>query len=286
MLSCVVLPILLALVMIVTSPLHPQQSRTKTSVTDTRLFFTAAAAASAAASVGAAALVYQDLGSYRYLTPLVWWPVILSAALIAPWLTRVPAIVVSAFVAIPLAVFATAAPLDDRSTPSLMTYRDPLTTCLLQLKTSAGLKTGIAGYWLARYVTALSDWQIQIDQVKDDGVAYYWENDPRWYSRDFDDPRRDTPYNFIVVVVPRDSVNPDGRATIMPDEARALYGVPDKILSCPVDVGASPSAPHAEIWVYNDPRHIRTVLDANSCDLYPGTHRRKTGNLATPACIK
>jgi hypothetical protein len=86
--------------------------------------------------------------------------------------------------------------------------------------------------------------------------------------------------------VPRDPVSPDGRATIMPDDVRKLYGAPDRTLSCPIDADAPPSAPHAEISVYNDPNRIRTVLDANSCDLYPGTHRRAPTDPPTPVCIR
>ena len=202
-----------------------------------------AAAASMAVSAAATALVYYDVPSYRYLSPIFWWPLFFAAARLAAFPVERAA---PALAALPL--FLWHGPPD---------WSDPLAACLQK----AGLKTGLGEYWYARYLEAASDWSLQLDQITIAGQAYYWGNDPHWYFHDKADPSRPPPYDFILMAghPERDErFGKDiadrrlaGAAGFDPKQIEGLYGAPDRVITCPTSAGSTRDrGPDLPVWIY------------------------------------
>jgi len=193
-------------------------------------FWTPFAVVSMAASLAIMLPLYFDVWCFRYAGPLLWWPVILLAATLAPRAPRRwrPALVLPAFT---IALILAAAM---RPVPRLLTWLPPQAICLRD----AGLRAGLAYYGTARPVSAGTEWRIHTDQITGNGAAYLWGNDPRWFTRDIHDPAKPPSFSFIVM----DLLNPGAIA--------ATYGKPARILPC----GAS------TIWVYDDPAAVDAAL--------------------------
>jgi hypothetical protein len=150
------------------------------------------------ATLALCAALYIDAGSYRYLSVPLFWPLILAGVAAmrvgGTWTTRA-----AWGLLLGLSVIL-AMPLYHRDfMPRLLSWRDPLGTCLLQQRDSLGLKAGLAEYWRARAATIGANWTIQVDQITADGDPYHWGNDPSWFEHSIADPGRAPEYNFIVV---------------------------------------------------------------------------------------
>lgn len=140
-----------------------------------------------------AGFLYEDVGSYRYLAPLIWWPVILGVALVArccgDWPVERAAVAVCAITA--ALPFWTGV-----ATPgSLWRWRHAAVPCLM----GEGLRDGLAGYWQARPIKASSEWQLQVDPITPQGDRYLWGNDPADYTRSNFDPAAAPNYRFVVM---------------------------------------------------------------------------------------
>jgi hypothetical protein len=209
-------------------------------------FWWVLSAASISATLLATPLVYEGTWHYRYMMPLLWWPIIWTTALVVRISGAERSAPISAGLAGVTAVLAYAYFAPGLHAPSLLSLHHPLEACILEGQRSAGLKAGLGDYWNARYVEASSDWRLQIDQVEPDGSGMWWSNDRFWYTHDIHDGTRPPEYNYIIM-------------TGLDEPAiRAHYGTPDRTIDC------SGSA----IWVYDDTRAVRRALVENSPPLY------------------
>ena len=184
-------------------------------------------------AVAALALVYVDTGSFRYLAPAVFWPLLLTAAVLAraakTHLPTISLVQIAAMAVLLCGRFGIAG-----LKPPLLDWTHPLTACL----EGSGLKEGLADYWNSRSPTASSNWRIQIDQITADGSIYVWGNNRRWYDHAFAEPERAPDYSFIV------------STRLNSDRLRSRFGDPSSHLRCGSD----------DVWVYQDDRRLRDVL--------------------------
>lgn len=192
-------------------------------------FWLAFAATAGLGALVTTAVAYRDFWSYRYALPLLWWTVILAAALLAPLIGR-PVRRLGLSVAAACAVAILAWQSGGLHATGLFGWTSPFMTCLDR----AGLRTGLAHYWEARPLVAASDWRLQVEQIDERGVAQVWGNDPFWFTHAAGDSSRHPDYRFIIM----DRLNTARIA--------AAYGPPDSTLAC------GPST----IWVYDDPDRL------------------------------
>jgi hypothetical protein len=196
-------------------------------------FCLVAAGAIAAVFSAVALLAYADLGSHRYIAPVLTWPIIFTIAAVASTpLSRKAAYVVG----IGVIVFCASDSLRRRSvTPGPVSWRSPVTACILASKDQFKLEAGIAEYWLSRPIMFDSDWTLQVNQASNDGLPYIWGNNPYWYTVRLD--RRDgrPTYNFVVM----ERMDPKG--------VMNRFGEPSARIRC---------AAGQEIWVYGDGKHM------------------------------
>jgi len=185
-----------------------------------------------------AALAYDGLGSLRYAMPLLWWPIIWSAAALARALRRTNGLLASAGLAGITVALTTGYLLQGPHWPAIVTWHDPLAACLRDAQKTAGVRAILADYWHARRVAASSDWQLQVDQLTEEGAAYYWGNDRFWFTHDISESSRPPDYNAIVL---------DG---LDAQQVQRSYGSPSRILNCP----------GSEVWLYDDPAVVRRTL--------------------------
>jgi hypothetical protein len=203
-------------------------------------FWSVFAAASALGSFAITMLLYADGWSYRYAQPFLWWTVILAAAALArvcdrrPMLLCLPVATITAG----LAVLWLA---DGWHAPRLAGWDSSLASCLQ----TAGLRAGLADYWVARKTSAASDWQLQVDQLGWTGGALYWGNDRFWFTHDIHDGSRRPSYRFIVM------------DHLPAPQITAVYGRPDHVMSCDA----------TQVWVYDDPNRLYRELERASPSL-------------------
>jgi hypothetical protein len=178
-------------------------------------------------------IVYVDVGSFRYLAPALFWPLIFSATVLVhlarPYLRMLSLIQIGAMAALLCARFGPAG-----FAPPVLDWAHPLATCLER----AQLRQGLADYWNSRSPTASNDWTVQIDQITSDGQVYFWGNNKQWYDHSFADPTRAPDYNFIVTT----------RLDV--DKLRARFGEPLSHLRCGDD----------DVWIYPDGRRLHDLL--------------------------
>jgi hypothetical protein len=128
------------------------------------------------------ALIHTD--SFRYLGAVIWWPIIVIVWALAGVLGRL-GIPVSAVTVGGLSLsLGSAYAWNGLHQPVILTGQQPLATCVLQAGAAAGLRAGLANYWLARVTAAASGWRLQIDPITSSGSAHYWANDRYSYIND------------------------------------------------------------------------------------------------------
>jgi hypothetical protein len=178
-------------------------------------------------------IVYVDVGSFRYLAPAMFWPLIFSAAVLVEvarshlkMLSLVPLATVATLLCARFGLSGLA--------PPILDWQHPLAACLQR----ADLRQGLADYWNSRSPTVSSGWTIQIDQITSDGHVYFWGNNKQWYDRSFADPKLAPDYNFIVTT----------RLNV--DALRARFGEPQSHLHCGDD----------DVWIYADGRKLHDLL--------------------------
>ena len=154
--------------------------------------------------IAVALLAYTDAGSYRYLAPVLTWPLIFTiAAVVASSPARNAAYALGAGVA----VFCVA-DIADRGdmTPGTVSWRSPVADCILSNRKQFGLQAGIAEYWVSRPVMLGSNWTLQVNQATGDGHPHIWGNNRYWYIKAFGSPAELPTYNFAVM----DRMDPAG----------------------------------------------------------------------------
>jgi hypothetical protein len=203
-------------------------------------FWSVFAVTSALGSLALTMLLYVDVWSYRYALPFLWWTVILAAAALARICHRRPALLHVPVVAI-IAGLAVVWLMQGWHTPRLISWKSSLAECLQ----NAGMRAGLADYWLARRTGAATDWQLQIDPLAANGSAYYWGNDRFWFTHDIHDDSRRPLYRFIVM------------DRLPPPQIAAVYGHPDRVMRCEA----------TEVWVYDDPDRLYHDLERASPSL-------------------
>ncbi|HKX10010.1 MAG TPA: hypothetical protein VJN67_17555 [Stellaceae bacterium] len=203
-------------------------------------------AASVLATLLVTPLVYEGTWHYRYMMPLLWWPIIWTAAAVVRLSGSARRSAITAALAGVTVVLGYVYLSPGLRTPALLALHHPLEACLLEGQRSTGLKAGLGDYWHARYVEASSNWRLQIDQIEPDGSGIWWSNDRFWYTHDVHDGSHPPDYNYIVMP------GLDERAI------KAHYGEPDRTLDC----GGS------AIWVYDDVAAFRHALVRASPSLY------------------
>ena len=187
------------------------------------------------------ASIFADTGSYRYVTALLFWPLIWASGLLLPRLERfIPPMSWAFPPVVAVAILATAGPVG--FVPGVVRQQNPLANCLIAQRGALGLKAGLAEYWIARPAMVASGFSVQLDQVTNGGDLYYWGNDRFWYERSFENPAVPPQYNFIVM---QDMVQ---------SAVKSKYGEPDRTASC--DGFA--------IWLYNDGTALRRKLTGNN----------------------
>jgi hypothetical protein len=227
-------------------PLTAGASERPASALDPVAYWWVLSASSMLATLVATSLVYEEPWHYRYMMPVLWWPVIWTTALVVRMSGPVRSAAIPAGLAGVTVVSGYAYFSPGIRTPALLSLHHPLEACLLEGQQSAGLKAGLGDYWHARYVEASSDWKLQVDQIEPDGSGMWWSNDKFWYTHDIHDGARPPDYNYIIMP------GLDERAIA------AHYGAHDRTLDC----GGS------AIWVYDDPAAVRRALVRISPPLY------------------
>jgi hypothetical protein len=196
-------------------------------------FCLTAAGAMAGVFSAVALLAYADRGSQRYIAPVLAWPIIFVIAAVASTsLSRKAAYVVGIGVVV---LCAGDALRRGSVTPGTVSWRSPVTACILASRDQFKLEAGIAEYWLSRPVMFDSDWTLQVNQARNDGVPYIWGNNPYWYTERFDDRNGRPTYNFVVM----EHMDPKG--------VMNRFGEPSARIRCPAG---------QEIWVYDDGKRL------------------------------
>jgi hypothetical protein len=206
-------------------------------------FWSVFAATSAFGALLITALLYENMWSYRYALPFLWWPIILATAGLTKVIARYAWFRLTALPACSaIGLFCAVPSLEE---PALFRWQSPLARCL----THAGVHAGLAEYWSARVVTASTNWAIQVNQITSAGTAYIWGNDRSWFDHDIHDVSLRPSYDFIVM----DHLDPS--------QIVAIYGEPSGRLAC----GAS------MVWLYDDAMEVNAALLAASAPHAPNS---------------
>jgi hypothetical protein len=268
---------------------RPSVFRRAEGAADPAVFWWCVALSSVAATLAANGPIYWHLENYRYMEPVLWWPLLWCAAAVVRLAGPRPA---AGLLVLLCGLFAVSELREGVHAPKIFTWRDPVTACLLEEQEKSGLKAGVADYWFARYLAAMSDWRLQIEQVNGTGGFYYWGSDPYWYLHDWHSPDRPPAYDFLVMTPPPDAaaldliehtVGSDGREMWL-QEARdfglnraaveTVYGPPERIVDCP---GATGLTRHrgekTAVWIY--PAGLKTDFAHSS---YFGARRLWSDN--------
>ena len=183
--------------------------------------------------------LWDDDGAQRYLSAVLWWPLILWAPLLAQSIGRYAEVTALAVLAAVVASFAAALP----KRHPLLAWQDPIAACLAP----TGLQAGLADYWPARRMSVATDWRLQVMQVGERGGTRVWGNDPTWYTQDRDRPGQAPAFSFVVM------------RGLNAAAIGAGYGQPDRVLRCP----------DSDVWVYDDSARVSAGLASASPGLVP-----------------
>ncbi len=206
------------------------------------------AATAAAGSLPLTALLYEDVWSFRYALPALWWTFTLAAAALAEAFDHRGFRVSWAAAALAtglLLVWPEGTPLAGgsmvRSSPIPRLFdwgAPPLASCLRE----TGARAGLGYFWLARGTSAASDWDLQLDPITALGGARVWGNNRNWFAHDIHDPGRPPPYRFIIM------------DRLSPERIAPVYGQPDRIMRCG----------ETTVWLYDESGAINRNLERAS----------------------
>jgi hypothetical protein len=184
-------------------------------------------ALAAVVTLGASVFVIAPQ-SYRYLTAVLFWPIIFSA-IASLRFARVEWVPLHGTLILAIAIMAITSP-GTLGARAFASWRHPLVICISENMKAFQLRAGLSDYWLSRPVTISTNWTIQVDQIDFAGRPFVWENDPIWYLRSFSAPEEAPKYNFIII----------DRLDV--EAIRHRFGEPDRIESCD----------RWTIWIYHD----------------------------------
>jgi hypothetical protein len=211
-------------------------------------FWSVFAATSAVGSIALTMILYEDVWSYRYALPALWWAFTLAAAGLAEIFGRrdfrmswgAATVVGTCLLVVWPEGTLLAGGLSTRNSPipRLSDWGSPLASCLRQ----SGLRAGLADFWLARGTSAASDWDLQVDPINGRGAAHVWGNNRNWFAHDIHDAGRPPPYQFIIL------------DRLSADRIAPVYGQPDRIMMC----GAT------TVWLYDEPGRLNRDLQRAS----------------------
>jgi hypothetical protein len=283
-LLCYGLPLLVACITIAMS-IFSEKADHHTTRPTAMLFYALAAVFSVCLTAGGTVFLYTRYWDYRYTQASCWWPLIFSAVGVARYLgnNSTRRNVIAAVIIFITCAQASVYFLSGLHSPRMLVWRDPLALCLQELKSSAGLHAGLTEFWLGAYLTAMSNWDLQLEPISPGGAAVYWGNDARWFFQDIHDRRRSPVFDFILVSQPVRPSDPSevengpGRTGLgvtsyfglPPDRISFLYGKPDKILYCPAfskhhtEFWLAP----AQVWIYQNKEKLLKTLNGNSLAL-------------------
>lgn len=187
-------------------------------------FFALVGALAVLASLAMALPLHDFPQTWRYANPVFWWPLLLAAPLVAArWpLRRAAALLAAALlgVGIPGALAGGGA---------LGRWQPAALACLDRADPGREWRAGVAGYWLARDISAASGWRRQVEQVHADGRAAPYISDPRSFIQARGGPPGEAPaFRFVVL------------ARLDPAAILARWGEPERRIPC------GPT----EIWLY------------------------------------
>lgn len=174
------------------------------------------------------AAFFVDVYSMRYLPVAFYWPIIFLAGAATKMMPRdaLRYMLTLSFLSCTIMGVTVAKAASHWPVP-----HDELAECLLQNRNSWGLRSGLAGYWVARPAVVGSSWKLQIAQIFD-GKYYHWGDNLYWLRHSFNDIAAPPEFNYVVL----DEFNSAERI-------RNRYGSPNRIESC----GEYP------IWIYGKP---------------------------------
>jgi hypothetical protein len=189
--------------------------------------WTLASVSIAATTALAILLLYFDIGGYRYLYALIWWPTLFTMVGCALFVQRFQMPLTPFGLASALALGG-AAFVGSRVPGLLWQWQHPTVACLAELQARTGIRHGLAQYWHARPIEISSEWQFQVDQLDIEGNVMHWGNDLASYAQSQFDRRQRPAYRFIVM----DDL----------DQAAVAdrFGEPTSVLRCPTSL----------VWVY------------------------------------
>lgn len=193
-------------------------------------FWWAAGSVTVIGFLGLLPLLYADVYATRYVQPVWWWGVmVLTAGLLrlAPrW--AIPA--AGALAALGAAILVPGG--HDLAHPgAVLAAGSPVAACLAPLEAQGLIHAGIAHYWDARRIEAMSGWQLQVEPVINGGRIFVWGNNLSDYLHDRSDPAKPPLFDFIIM------------DRLVAADVRGRFGTPDRVIPCP----------GTDVWVYAAP---------------------------------
>lgn len=200
------------------------------------LFWWTAGSVTVAGFLGLLPLIYGNHHSGRYMQPVWWWGLIVLTASLLRYRRRLPVLAGAATSVLAFAAMAATG----RSSPALsnvLHVEDALASCIEPFVRSGVLHAGAAGFWTARATEAASNWKLQIEQVRSDGSAYLWGNNPLYYKVRKDDPTQAVLIDYVILD------RKAGADWLNGPEIRGRFGAPNHVIECPEN----------EVWAYSQP---------------------------------
>ncbi len=208
---------------------------------------------SMAMSLAALMSFYVDVPSLRYAWPLIGWPLVLLAFLLA---VRIDGggLVLAGLAGVISAVILV---VQTGQAPPVLAWRAPDELCVSKLVQEEGLDAGLADFWHARRLVVSSDYALKIEQITGEGSAYLWGNDPYWFFHDWRRPDGTAHYDYIL------TAGLDSAAIL------SAFGKPDLIRPCPT----------TDVWIWRNRDHVGPIMAARSQDAMAHVRPRESGTM-------
>ncbi|MDE1146742.1 MAG: hypothetical protein PW843_08985 [Azospirillaceae bacterium] len=160
-------------------------------VGDPEVFFWHFGVTASLLSLALMVVAYEDLGTYRYATCALWWPILLCVAAARDQISRLARWFASASVVTLAACLMLAAILPARSI-----FTEDLARCVEREGKNFPLKSGLGHYWVAHPVTLFTESRLVVSPLDGNVDPWMWLNNRTDY---FTDDKMTTvrDYNFI-----------------------------------------------------------------------------------------